>query len=75
MPVTSLKYRDRPLVVGDYYLHRRTGQLVEIMEVDLSGNCKVLDVTAPLDGDWEFVTESQMSSCMWERVESSSQAA
>ena len=40
-----------PVVVGDYYVNRRTGVLVEIVEVDLSGNCRVLDASKPLDAD------------------------
>jgi hypothetical protein len=75
MPVTSLKFDTRPLRVGDYYVHRATHNLVEIMEVDLSGNCKVLPVTSPLDAAWQTITASQISSCMWDYVEPAARAA
>jgi hypothetical protein len=75
MPVKLPDAEREPLRAGDYYVHRRTGRLVEIMHVDLSGNCQVLDVEAPLDGEWQLVTASQISSCVWQRVEALTEAA
>jgi hypothetical protein len=74
MPVKRLHQHDHPLAVGDYYLHRVSGYLVEIMDVDPSGHCSVLDVTAPLDAAWRRLT-SPISCCTWQRVERSAQAA
>jgi hypothetical protein len=40
------------------------------MEVDLSGNCRVLDVAAELDAPWQVLSEAQISSCLWRLVSS-----
>ena len=74
MPVKSSKTRIRPLIEGDYYVHRRSRRMVEIMAVDPPLTCSVLDVTAPLDGAWEQVPFSQLGSCLWERVDPVEQA-
>ena len=67
MPV--LRPEEHILAVGDYYVNRRTGVLVEIVEIDLSGNCRVLDAKAPFDADPQPLTASQISSCLWQHVE------
>jgi hypothetical protein len=54
--------------VGDFYVRRGTGQLVEIMHVADSGDCFVLDATAPLDGEWQHVTAAQIGSSFWQRL-------
>jgi hypothetical protein len=68
MPV--IRHDNQTLEVGDYYVNVRTGAMVEIMEVDLSGNCRVLDVKAALDAPWQMLTHSQISSCLWRLVAS-----
>jgi hypothetical protein len=75
MPVKLPDFDRQPLMVGDYYVHRRTGDLVEIMHIDLSGNCMVLDVKARLDADWQPLTASQISSSLWRRVDALANAA
>jgi hypothetical protein len=75
MPVIRPDQTKRPLQVGDFYVNRRSGVLVEIMDVDLSGNVRVLDVTAPLDSEWQQLTESQISSCLWVRASEYAAAA
>ena len=70
MPLTRQYDDDAPPAVGDYYLHCSTGELVEIMDVDPFGHCMVLDVSAPLDGEWQQVTAAQLGSSFWERVTS-----
>lgn len=57
------------LRIGDYYRNIRTGVIVEIMRIDLSGNCQVLDILAPLDAPWQRLTESQISSAPWQRIQ------
>ena len=74
MPLTQPN-DDRPPRIGDYYVHRSTGDLVEIMDVEPSGDCMVLNVKAPLDDDWQHVTASQIFSSFWERLADTSQAA
>ena len=54
--------------VGDFYVRRGTGQLVEIMHVAATGDCFVLDATAPLDGEWQHVTAAQIGSSFWQRL-------
>jgi hypothetical protein len=44
--------------------------MIEIMEVDLSGNCRVLDVAAELDAPWQTLSQAQISSCLWRLVSS-----
>jgi hypothetical protein len=56
------------LAIGHYYVNRRTDMLVEIMEVDRSGNCMVLDVRAALDAPWTLITRAQMASALWQHV-------
>ena len=74
MPLNSFDRPDRAPTAGDFYVRRGTGQLVEIMDVAESGDCLVLDVTAPLDGEWQHVTAAQIGSCFWERVASDTHA-
>jgi hypothetical protein len=66
MPV--LCSHEKQLSVGAYYVNRRSGVLVEIVEVSLSGNCRVLDARAPLDAEPMSLTESQIRSALWRRV-------
>jgi hypothetical protein len=68
MPVIRPEQTNRPVQTGDFFVNRRSGALVEIMHVHLSGNVMVLDVTAPLDGEWLQLTASQISSCLWVRA-------
>ena len=75
MPLLRPTHTQRPLAVGDYLVNRRSGALVEIMSVDLSGNVMVLDCMAPLDGEWQPLTESQISSCLWVRADAYEAAA
>jgi len=66
MPVVRHDSRDsKP---ETFYVNVRTGTLVEIMDVDLSGNCRVLDAGAELDAPWEQLTHEQISSCLWQLV-------
>jgi hypothetical protein len=67
MPVIRDHEQIRP---GDYYVNQRTGVVIEIMHVDLSGNCRVQDIRAPLDDPdtWQPLTQSQITSCLWRRV-------
>jgi hypothetical protein len=69
MPLTTLRPDPAP-AVGDFYVRRGTGQLVEIMHVADSGDCLVLDATAPLDGEWQHVTAAQIGSSFWQRLAS-----
>jgi hypothetical protein len=66
MPV--IRHDRETLRVGSFYANVRTGTLVEIMEVDLSGNCRVLDAEAELDAPWQELTHDQISSCLWQQV-------
>jgi hypothetical protein len=66
MPV--IRHDRENLEAGSYYVNVRTGTMVEIMEVELSGNCRVLDAEAELDAPWERLTHDQISSCIWQRV-------
>ena len=68
MPINRPAHTERPLAVGDYLVNRRSAALVEIMRVDLSGNVMVLDVTAALDGEWQLVSASQITSSVWVRA-------
>jgi hypothetical protein len=68
MPV--LRHDHEKLEVGSYYVNLRTGTMVEIMEVDLSGNCRVLDAAADLDAPWQPLSHEQISSCLWRLVSS-----
>lgn len=64
--------RDQTLIKqGDYYVNVRTGVMVEIMDVDLSGTCRVQNVLEPVDSDTEHqvLTEPQISSALWRRIE------
>jgi hypothetical protein len=60
---------DVPPAVGEYYVHRGSGELYEIMAVEPSGDCRVLNVRAPLDAEWARVTAAQIGSSFWERLE------
>jgi hypothetical protein len=44
--------------------------MVEIMGVELSGNCRVLDLAADLDAPWQRPSHEQISSCLWRLVSS-----
>ena len=55
--------------IGDYYLNQRTGIVVEILDVDLSGTCRVLDIRQPLDAEPTQLTETQISSAPWRRLD------
>ena len=66
MPV--LRHDREQLEVGAYYVNVRSGTMIEIMEVDLSGNCRVLDVAAELDAPWQALSGAQIASCLWRRV-------
>lgn len=68
MPVLRPTHTERPLVVGDFLVNRRSGALVEIMSVDLSGGVMVLDSVAALDAEWQALTAAQISSCLWVRA-------
>jgi hypothetical protein len=63
-----IRHDQEQLEVGAYYVNVRTGTMVEIMEVDLSGNCRVLDAAAELDAPWEPLGQAQIASCLWQRV-------
>jgi hypothetical protein len=75
MPVIRPNRAEQQLQIGEFYVNRRTGVLVEIMHVDLSGNAMVLDVTAPLDSDWQPLTAAQISSPLWVRASEYAAAA
>jgi hypothetical protein len=66
MPV--LRHDRETLEVGSYYVNVRSGTMVEIMEVDMSGNCRVLNVAADLDAPWQALSHTQISSCLWRLV-------
>jgi hypothetical protein len=61
--------------MGEFYVNKGTGAFVEIMDVDVSGDVKVLDVSAPLDAEWQPLTLAQISSCFWLRVSEHAAAA
>ena len=65
-----LRHDRETLEVGSYYANVRSGTMVEIMEVDLSGNCRVLDVAADLDAPWQTLSHAQIASCLWRLVSS-----
>ena len=67
MPI--LHSKDKQLAVGDYYFNRRTGVLIEVVELDTAGNCRVLDASAPLDAEPLLLRQMQISSCVWQRVD------
>ena len=73
MPL-GCQHDERSPVAGDYYVHRATGALVEIMTVSPCGDCMVLDVTAPLDGEWRAVTAAQIASSFWQRLDAGAEA-
>lgn len=64
------------ITAGDYWRNVRTGVMVQIMDVDLSGNCRVQDIRAPIDADpeasWQPLTASQITSCLWAPVQAAS---
>jgi hypothetical protein len=68
MPV--LRHDREQLEVGAYYVNVRSGTMVEIMELDMSGNCRVLDVAAELDAPWQALSQAQIASCLWRLVSS-----
>jgi hypothetical protein len=71
MPV--VRHDLEKLEPGTFYVNIRTGTLVEVMDVDLSGNCRVLDAEADLDAPWQELSYSQISSCLWQVVSGSSE--
>jgi hypothetical protein len=75
MPMIRPQHTQRPLIVGDFLVNRRSGALIEIMQIDLSGNVMVLDSMAALDAEWQPLSESQISSCLWVRADQYSAAA
>jgi hypothetical protein len=75
MPMVRPHHTERPLMVGDFLVNRRSGAMVEIMHIDLSGNVMVLDSMAALDDEWQPLTESQISSCLWVHANQYSAAA
>jgi hypothetical protein len=75
MPMIRPQHTERPLIVGDFLVNRRSGALIEIMQIDLSGNVMVLDSMAALDAEWQPLSESQISSCLWVRADQYSAAA
>ena len=74
MPLTRTDCGERSPSVGDYYVHRGSGELLEVMDVGRGGDCMVLNVTAPLDGEWQHVTAAQIVSSFWQRLGPASQA-
>jgi hypothetical protein len=66
MPV--VRHDLEKIEAGTFYVNVRTGTLVEVMDVDLSGNCRVLDAGAELDAPWDELTYEQVSSCLWQLV-------
>jgi len=75
MPMTPPDNFDNLPQVGAFYANAATGQLVEIMDVHPSGDIMVLDVTAPLDGEWQPLTLAQIGSSFWSRVDGYAAAA
>ena len=39
------------------------------MDVDAGGNCLVLNVNAPLDGEWQHVAGAKIASSFWQRLD------
>jgi hypothetical protein len=68
MPIPPPQHTTSRPQVGEFYVNRATGALVEIMDVDASGDVMVLDVTAPLDGEWQPLTLAQIFSSFWVRA-------
>ena len=68
-----IRHDEEQLEVGAYYVNVRTGTMVEIMEIDLSGNCRVLDVAAEFDAPWQPLAHTQISSCLWQLVGASTE--
>jgi hypothetical protein len=69
MPV--IRHDLEKLEAGSFYVNVRTGTLVEVMDVDRSGTCRVLDAAAELDAPWEELSYEQISSCLWQLVSGS----
>jgi hypothetical protein len=73
MPV--IRDSDQQLHIGDYRVNRRTGVVIQIMDIDLSGTCRVQDIRAPINSDpdtWQQLTESQITSCLWQPIDRTS---
>ena len=68
MPMTPHHPLESQPQIGEFYVNNGPGAFAEIMDVDVSGNVLVLDVTAPLDSEWQPLTLAQISSCFWVRV-------
>ena len=75
MPIPPPEHTTIRPQVGEFYVNCATGALVEIMDVDPSGDVMVLDVTAPLDGEWQPLTLAQIFSSFWVRVSQFAAAA
>ncbi len=59
-----------PIRVGDYWVNQRTGVMIEILEVDLSGNAIVNDVSRPDDKpEPQRFMASKFSSALWKRLD------
>lgn len=74
MPTPHNQVQGQPQI-GEFYVNKGTGAFVEIMDVDVSGNVMVLDVSAPLDREWQPLTLAQISSCFWVRASEYAAAA
>jgi hypothetical protein len=61
---------DAPLVVGDYWVNLRIGVMVEILEIDLSGNAIVTDVRLDSDKSEPVrLAASAFGSALWQRMD------
>lgn len=69
MPVKRL-LPEVPVVPGDFWVHRATGMLVEIVSVDLSGGAMVDDAGRDDNlSDPRAVGASSFQSVLWQRIE------
>ena len=75
MPMTPHNQLESQPQIGEFYVNKGTGAFVEIMNVDASGNVRVLGVSAPLDSEWLPLTLAQISSCFWVRASDYAAAA
>lgn len=67
--MSPITVQDEPIMVGDYWVNQRTGVMIEILEVDLSGNAMVTDVRLPDDTPKpERLMASTFSSALWRRL-------
>lgn len=56
-----------PMQVGEYLVNRHTNAMVEIMDIALSGNIRVLDIRADINDPWDQLTPTQIVAA-WERI-------